>query len=218
MNSQGINPVLCNAVNVDNYILFLKDKYKNNSVRQKISICSSFYSTLKRYGIININPFYNCPLPKKEYKKAVKTDHEKTSPIMNQAEYNAIINELEIRASLKGKSSRVTNFRKSAKALLPLIHFMATYGLRIGAIQTISLHEDSFTVTETLSCASLTSNVIFSTLRSETLLSLIVIIAGVEGVTSSVVCVSDVVVVPPLLPPLVPPLVPPPPGEETEHV
>jgi site-specific recombinase XerD len=148
MNSQGINPILCNAVSVDNYIIFLKEKYSNNSVRQKISICSSFYSTLKRYGIITINPFYNCPLPNKEYKKAIKTDQGKTSPVMNKDEYKEIEKELNRRVNLKGKSSRVTNSRKSARMLLPVIHFMAAYGLRIGAIQTVCLYKDFFTVTE----------------------------------------------------------------------
>ncbi|MBN2443110.1 MAG: phage integrase N-terminal SAM-like domain-containing protein [Spirochaetales bacterium] len=59
IKSQGINPVLCNAIHVDNYIIFLKEKYSNNSVRQKVSICSSFYSTMKRYGVITLNPFSN---------------------------------------------------------------------------------------------------------------------------------------------------------------
>jgi hypothetical protein len=94
-------------------------------------------------------------LPKKEYKKAVKRDQEKTIPIMNQDEYTEIINELKIRATLKGKASRIVNSRKSevvlqpriwlvlqpnaARVLIPVIHFMATYGLRIGAIHTIKL-------------------------------------------------------------------------------
>ena len=44
--------------------------------------------------------------------------------------------------------TRLVHQLKFARMLLPVIHFMAAYGLRIGAIPTIKLSVDYFTVTE----------------------------------------------------------------------
>ena len=126
-DSIGRNPILCTAHDVDNYIIFLGQKYKNNSVRQKIWICSSFYSALSRYGVIQSNPFNNCPIPRKEYKKA-----REGSFVMTAGELLTITVEA----------------RQSAPWLIPVIFFLSTYGLRIGALFTVEIEKKYFTVVE----------------------------------------------------------------------
>ena len=146
INKIGIeHPLLIKAENVDQYIIELKSKIKSNSIRLKISACSSFYSTLKRYGYMSINPFYNSALPKKEYKKAIQPDQTQTIPVMNETDYKAILNQLENNIKLKGKRASIINSRKCAKDLIPAIHFMAGYGLRVGAIPTIEIKDNHFT-------------------------------------------------------------------------
>jgi len=141
------HPLLIRAEHVDQYILELKNTLKPNSIRLKISACSSFYSILKRYRYIKVNPFYNSALPKKEYKKAVQTDQNRTIPIMNDKEYKTIMKQLKdnTRIHVKGKHASARNIRDSALALIPAVHFMAVYGLRVGAIPTIEIKEDVFT-------------------------------------------------------------------------
>ncbi len=141
----GIHPLLIKAEHVDAYIEVLKADKSNNSVRAYMSACSSFYTMLKRYGHISNNPFHGCNLPRKQYKKAVRTDQNKNVPVMSEAEYNEIVLELMSRMKLKGKSGGIRNARRSARTLLPAIHFMSHYGLRVGALKTIKIEGGSFT-------------------------------------------------------------------------
>ncbi len=141
------HPLLIKAEHVDQYIIELKSRLKPNSIRVKVSACSSFYSMLKRYGYMKVNPFYNSALPKKEYKKAVQTDQNRTIPVMNGKEYEIILKQLRDNLKLKGKHASVINSRKSALDLIPAIHFMAIYGLRVGAVPTIEIKGGHFTFT-----------------------------------------------------------------------
>jgi len=146
-DKMGIDPVLISAEQVDNFIAELKSKFKPNSVRLIVFSCSSFFQTLRRYGHITINPFRNAPLPDKHYAKAIQTDQSRTIPVMTKQEYKIIMAELENQARRSGKHISNSRARNNARRLIPAIHFMASYGLRIGAIPGIELIDKNFTYT-----------------------------------------------------------------------
>ena len=90
----GFHPLLINARLVDRFAAYLADKKAKqtgrklaaNSRRTIMSAAASFYTTVRRYDLIPFNPFDGAPLPRKEYKKAVKTDQNKTIPVMRETE------------------------------------------------------------------------------------------------------------------------------------
>lgn len=141
LDLQGIHPALCSAENVDDYIIYLGKEYGNNSIRQKVSICSSFYSLLERYKIIQSNPFRGSKLPRRKYKKA-------GSPIMNEEELKIIITEFVRLSGMKGDQASVKNQKNSAKRILPAISFMREYGLRVGSLRSTEIKDGYFTVIE----------------------------------------------------------------------
>jgi len=148
LNLNGItHPLLIKAEHVDRYIDELRGKLKANSVRLKACGASSFYNTMKRYGHISVNPFHRANLPRKEYKKAVKTDQRKTIPVMTENEYKAIIKAIEQEARREGNHAGDVNARAGAERLLPAVRVMAEYGLRVGAVPTIERRGDYFTFT-----------------------------------------------------------------------
>jgi site-specific recombinase XerD len=148
LNLNGIpHPLLIKAEHVDRYIDELRGRLKNNSVRLKACGVASFYTTMKRYGHISVNPFHRAELPRKEYKKAIKTDQNKTIPVMNEKEYKAIIKAIEKETRREGKHIAEANARGGAERLLPAVRVMAEYGLRVGAIPTIERKGNYFTYT-----------------------------------------------------------------------
>ena len=148
LNLNGItHPLLIKAEHVDRYIDELRGRLKNNSVRLKACGVASFYTTMKRYGHISVNPFHRATLPRKEYKKAIKTDQNKTIPVMTEKEYKAIIKAIEKETRREGNHIAEANARCGAERLLPAVRVMAEYGLRVGAIPTIERREKYFTYT-----------------------------------------------------------------------
>ena len=148
LNLNGItHPLLIKAEHVDRYIDELRGRLKNNSVRLKACGVASFYTTMKRYGHITVNPFHRATLPRKEYKKAIKTDQNKTIPVMTEKEYKAIIKAIEKETRREGTHIAEANARGGAERLLPAVRVMAEYGLRVGAIPTIERRGDYFTYT-----------------------------------------------------------------------
>lgn len=148
LNLNGIpHPLLIKAEHVDRYIDELRERLKNNSVRLKVCGVASFYTTMKRYGHITVNPFHRATLPRKEYKKAIKTDQNKTIPVMTEKEYKAIIKAIEKETRREGNHISEANARGGAERLLPAVRVMAEYGLRVGAIPTIERKGKYFTYT-----------------------------------------------------------------------
>ena len=139
--------LLAKAEDADEYINTLKGKYKANTVRLKANAVSSFFRTMRRYGNVDKNPFEGAPLPKREYKKAVKTDQEKTIPVMNEEEYKEIIKGIQDKINRTGDHLADIRARESAKRLLPAVKFMGNYGLRVGALPTVERKGDYFTFT-----------------------------------------------------------------------
>ena len=148
LNLNGItHPLLIKAEHVDRYIDELRGRLKNNSVRLKACGVASFYTTMRRYGHISVNPFHGATLPRKEYKKAIKTDQNKTIPVMTEKEYKAIIKAIEKETRREGNHIAEANARGGAERLLPAVRAMAEYGLRVGAIPTIERKGKYFTYT-----------------------------------------------------------------------
>ncbi len=143
----GVHPLLITAEHVDRYMITLKSKYSANSIRMKMSSCSSFYSTMKRYGHIKMNPFLGADLPQQEYKKAVKTNQKNNVPVMSSQELEAIKDRIFRKMQNSGNRSCDQKSRKSAHQLFYALHFMSTYGLRAGAIQMIRIERNRFTYT-----------------------------------------------------------------------
>ncbi len=63
-------------------------------------------------------------------------------PVMSDKEYQAITEALERKAQAPGDMVYDAASRESAKRLLPIVHFMGTYGLRIGDVLTVKLEGD----------------------------------------------------------------------------
>ena len=134
----GIHPLTVSAETADGYVVYLGDHYSAGGVRTRVSACSSFYSRMYRYGHIERNPFRGVKLPKKIYKKA-------TGGVMSDEELQEIIKRLQERMGSMGNTVGEVKRRKGAMRLYLAIHFMSTYGLRAGAVETIRLGEESFT-------------------------------------------------------------------------
>ena len=118
---RGIKPLLAKAQDIDGWIDTMRaGGLANNSIRAKVSSISALFSTLRRYGVTQNNPCYGAPLPKKEYKNA-----RAENSVMSDAE-------LKIIEGYFGK-------RKKQSILSQAIHFMATYGLRVGALPSIKI-------------------------------------------------------------------------------
>jgi site-specific recombinase XerD len=118
---------------------YLSERYSQNTVRLTIAACSSFHAYLEAERFIDHSPFASIKYPKKQYRKAVSPDQGKPVPVMNDEEYQVIINTLVKKAKTKGKRICDERSRESAKRLLPIVHFMGTYGLRIGDVLTVRL-------------------------------------------------------------------------------
>jgi integrase len=91
--------------------------------------------------MIEYQPFAHIKYPQKQYKKALQPDQEKSIPIMSEDEYQVIMEALEKKAETSGNRVYDRASKESAKRLIPVIHFLATYGLRIGDMLSVRLEE-----------------------------------------------------------------------------
>lgn len=126
-----------NAKIVDEYITYLHQRVdiKNNTKRQAIAACSSFWSHLVRWDIINKNPFLGSKhLPKKTI--AIK----QTEKIPSYKELDMIENlALEnMKATGKGSGLKVLG----AKKALPALKILRAEGLRVGALENLNIDSD----------------------------------------------------------------------------
>jgi site-specific recombinase XerD len=142
------HPLLATAVHVDTYLKYMKDsKRPANTIRMKISACSSFHAYMVRLNEeVKNNPFYGADLPAKEYKKA--DNKEKNSPVMNEKELSTIEDRISEKIDgISGIRSCDIKSLRSTRLLSQAVHFMSKYGLRSGAIQTIRIEEVRFKYT-----------------------------------------------------------------------
>ncbi len=143
----GVHVLQANHKTVDDFSKYLLNMgLSANTRRLTLAACSAYYTYLKKLEYLERSPFTHIKYPAKEYKKAVRPDHGSPVPVMNDAEYEAILEALERKAVERGKRVSVVNSRNSARRILPLVHFMATYGLRIGDALTVRLEGEYFSV------------------------------------------------------------------------
>ncbi len=127
---------------VNRFKAYLSERYSANTVRLSLASASSFWKYLEAERYIVYQPFAQIKYPRKQYKKAVQPDQGSPVPVMNEAECQAIIEALEHKAEAPGDMVYDRASRESARRLLPVIHFFATYGLRIGDVLTVRLEDE----------------------------------------------------------------------------
>ncbi|MHC4720092.1 MAG: tyrosine-type recombinase/integrase [Planctomycetota bacterium] len=150
LDRTGTHTLQATRADINRFKEYRLKRSATNSVRLALASCSSFYKYLEAEEYITRSPFANIKYPPKEYKKAVKPDQGKPVPVMNDEEYTTIFAELKRRALAPvtpGARASEVNRRDSAHRLLPIIHFMGTYGLRIGDVLTVRMEDgDRFSV------------------------------------------------------------------------
>lgn len=125
----GIHPLAAKAEIADRFLAELRTRgLAANSIRARLAACASFFQRMRRYGYLTVNPFHGVDLPKKEFKKAVRPDQARTMPVMIASEYRAIL------AACTGRLARA-------------VKVMATYGLRVGALEGLTVRTGRFTFT-----------------------------------------------------------------------
>ena len=122
----------------------LKEKYSINTTRLCLSTVSAFYRYLEAERYIEHNPAISIPYPRREYKKAVMANPGETIPVMNEAEYQQIIQALERQRVAEGTHISALRRRESAARLLPAVRFMALFGLRVGDLPTVKVDREGF--------------------------------------------------------------------------
>lgn len=128
-------------MDINRYKRYLADRYSANTVRLALATASTFYRYVEAEGYIEYQPFAMITYPRKQYKKAIQPDQGAPVPVMSEEEYQAIVEALDQKAEALGDMVYDRASRESARRLLPLIHYMATYGLRIGDTLTVRLEE-----------------------------------------------------------------------------
>lgn len=151
---RGVHPLQVTRADVNYFKDYLRKRgsvkrgpLSENSVRLILASCSSFWRYLEDEGYISRSPFLHIKYPRKRYRKDAEGEHPE--PVMTQDEYLRIMEELRRRAdSGPGKSIAERRVRDSAWRLLPLVHFLGMYGLRVGDVLTVKIGNNSFSWTE----------------------------------------------------------------------
>ena len=142
----GIHVLQATRADVNRFKAYLGERYAANTVRVCLAACSSYYSYLEDERYLERSPLTHIKYPAKEYKKAVRRTKGSPVPVMSDEEYAAIVAEIERRINAPGNRAADVNRRDSARRLLPIVHFMAHYGLRIGDVLTVRIEGTYFSV------------------------------------------------------------------------
>lgn len=129
-----LSPLGITAEQVDEYIYFLRQKKSANSIRCYIAALSSLFSELVRYGKRPVNPFRRVRLPKREFKKSIRSKGTASIPVMDRHEYQSIIDAFSTALDAGRWGNHLREMAYYAAQV------MAMYGLRIGAVPTITYH------------------------------------------------------------------------------
>jgi integrase len=151
LDSQGPPVLAMGRADVNRYIRWLKGrKLAVNSLRLAVAAAATFWRYLEATEVVQTNPWAGLALPRREYKKAIRREGEKTIPVMNSEESKAIIDELRNRAHRRAvKNVGERRARDSARMVLPVIMLLAETGVRIGDAMTLRREGEgrvSFTV------------------------------------------------------------------------
>ena len=149
LEREGLHVLQVRRADVNRFKSYLAGKYSANTVRLALSASSAFYGYMEAERYVDRTPFAHVKYPKKQYKKAVKPDQGSPVPVMSEQEYTSIIEALEKKAQAPGDMVYDEASRESAKRLLPIVHIMGTYGLRISDVLTVKIESaDRFSYRE----------------------------------------------------------------------
>ena len=138
---EGLHLLQLGRPDVNRFKRYLAERYAVNTVRLSLAACSSFYTYLEDERYIEHTPFAHITYPKKQYKKAVRTDQGRPVPVMSDEEYQAIVAALEGKATATAKMVYEKRSREAARRLLPIVHFMGSYGLRVSDVLTVQIED-----------------------------------------------------------------------------
>ena len=94
-----------------------------------MATAATFSRYLEATEVVQTNPWAGLALPRREYKKAIRAEGEKTIPVMNSEESTAILEELRRRANRRAlKNIGERRARDSARAVLPVAMVLAETG------------------------------------------------------------------------------------------
>lgn len=142
LDMQGLPVIGMGRADVNRYVRWLKSrKLSVNTVRLAAAAAGAFWKYLELTEVVQTNPWARLALPRRQYKKAVRVEGEKTIPVMSEAEAQLIMDELRKRASRRSvRTIGERRARESARMMLPLAMTLAETGIRIG--DAITLRRD----------------------------------------------------------------------------
>ncbi len=141
LDREGLHVLQVQRADVNRFKSYQAGRYSANTVRLTLASASSFFHYLEAERYIDRNPFAYIKYPKRQYKKAIRPDQGSPVPVMSEAELLAIMEAIERKARAAGNMIYNQASRESARRLLPVVHFLATYGLRIGDVLTVKLED-----------------------------------------------------------------------------
>ena len=130
----------------DKYISYLNSQKKktkkepsDNTIRQRIAACSSFFTDLVRWGVVPLNPFKGAKgLPKKKIvvKDADKIPTDEELDILE--EFALKQSSIPSKKAGKAKQNKLIGNKLAFLAL----HILRKYGLRVGALKTLKVDRE----------------------------------------------------------------------------
>lgn len=94
-------------------------------------------------GVVQTSPWAGLALPRREFKHRPRPEgDEPTVPVMNDKEYEEILNELDARRRMKAITTGQSRMKESARRLLPFVQLLGETGLRLGDALSMKLEED----------------------------------------------------------------------------
>jgi len=142
-----------NARVVDAYVSYLqnstlgrtKRKLSKNTQIQRIAACSSFWSALMRWQILDSNPWFGCRKPKKEI--SIKQGES----VPTDADLDNLQRIAKDASKAKVKGHRLNTARKNSAGRMAYaaISVLRETGLRVGALQTIRIDKKGYFTAKT---------------------------------------------------------------------
>jgi integrase len=118
-------------------------KLKANSQRLTLAAVSAFWKYLEVTGTVQTNPWAGLALPQREFKHRYRPDgDEPTVPVMNDKEYEEILEELAARGRMKANTAGQKRMKDSARRLIPFVRLLGETGLRLGDGLSMKLEDN----------------------------------------------------------------------------
>lgn len=112
-----------------------------NTARVCLAACAAFFSYLVAIDLLTRSPFAGVKYPAREYKKSIRPDAHRPSPIPTPDEVAAILDALATRATIEGRTIAAKRARESANMVYAAVSIVSEAGLRVGALPSLRLDE-----------------------------------------------------------------------------